>query len=121
MLTLFNIIRYAVLAELAFTFILTLFILYYYGRRQTYDRRWNNALTWHVVTMLVVFTGLSVYCFADLLARVNQPITWRSPVLLIIFGLAVAGESAMLKYQMELDKKLDERLATEKAEKRKTP
>ena len=95
-----DVLRSLVLAELITTFVFAYLILFHYALRQYREKQLKTHLTWHVVTMLVVFLGICGYCFADILLRFGTPTTWRSFVLVPLFAFAIVGEVFMLRYQL---------------------
>lgn len=96
-----NIFRMILLAEIAFSFVFAVLILFYYAQRQRRDRRMRSHLTAHVISMLITFGLLCVSSFLEILSRFNQPLSWRTPLLLAAFTIAVGGELFMLNHQMQ--------------------
>ena len=84
-----------VLGTLVILTTLSIVVVYSHVHRTTAPAG-PRFLPHHVGAIAASFIMLAVYGMAEMVARLGEPLTWRSPTLLVAFSLANVAQAIML-------------------------
>jgi uncharacterized protein with PQ loop repeat len=103
-----NLLRFIVIALACFSFYTIVMVLVYFTRRVKTNADYRihkplmKDLSVHVYLVSFASIGFCVYGILEMLTRVNQVLTWRSPVLIVVFAVFAAASYKMFSLQSEL-------------------
>jgi hypothetical protein len=83
-----DILRAVVIALAMFSTIFAGQILFLFWQRAWSNGRSLRQLIGHVVIMTLFISSVGIYAIAEMVARFGEPISWRSPLLAVIFVIA---------------------------------